>query len=91
VVQAIEEVVPITPQQFQEGVEERIAEAAELLLAFLKSHDMAYSVDELAAELSLEPAVAWHALLELYSRGAIDGGDVGQTTYFISRRLTPRP
>jgi hypothetical protein len=47
---------------------------------------MAYSAEEVAAELNLEAPAAYAALVDLCYEGVVDGAEVDSTVYFLYRR-----
>ena len=53
-IQTTEEVMPISPAQWEAAAEERLSAVSRPVLAFLKANYMAYSAEELAAELHLD-------------------------------------
>ena len=77
--------MPLTPQQFSSAVEQHLAEVSGALSAFLRTHHLAYSADELAQELGLDGRDTFAALVGLADAGELDEGIIDGTTYFIYR------
>ena len=78
--------MPITPAQWDAAVDEQLMVASRAVRIFLQTNHLAYTAEEVAKELRLDPALTRTALENLCVEGVLDGGVIESATYFLYRR-----